>query len=58
MEENYNVDELAFIDDALTEASQYRLTTEVVWSALQAMKQAPNITIQEAVHHGLSEWIK
>ena len=58
MEENYNVNELTFINDTLTEASQYQLTTEVVWSALQAIKQAPNITIQEAIHHGLSEWIK
>jgi hypothetical protein len=57
MEEDYITDELAYIDDVLHEANQFRLATEVVWSALQAMKQ-PNITIQEAMQHGLSEWIK
>ena len=57
MEEDYIIDELAYINDVLTEASQYQLTAEVVWSALQAIKQ-PNITIQEAMQHGLSEWVK
>ena len=57
MEEDYIIDELAYINDVLTEASQYQLTAEVVWSALQAIKQ-PNVTIQEAMQHGLSEWVK
>lgn len=49
--------ELVYIRRVLQEAQKEGLAIEVVWSALQAMRN-PNITIQEAMQHGFSEWIK
>lgn len=39
-------------------AAEWSLDTEVVWSALKAMKENPSLTIGEAINIGASEWIK
>lgn len=46
------------IFNALSDAKEYGLQTEVVWSALKSMKENPNLTIEEAITNGFSEWIK
>ena len=39
-------------------AAEWSLDTEVVWSALKAMKEDPSLTIKEAINVGANEWIK
>ena len=49
-----------FIDvsDCLSEAIEYGLETEVVYTALQTMKEYPQLSISEAIKVGLNEWMK
>lgn len=51
-------EELQEISDCLTEAEYYGLTDKVIWSALNAMKENPELTIEEAITIGLNEWVK
>jgi hypothetical protein len=53
----YNED-LKFVDDVLTEASGYNLTTEVVLEALRSLKNNNKLSIREALQEGLDEWVK
>lgn len=39
-------------------SDEYGLTTEVVYSALQYMKEDPTLSIEEAITHGYNEWVK
>jgi hypothetical protein len=57
MGENITTD-LELTSLLLTHASEHGLDVEVVISALKAMKDDPNLTIQEAMHIGFFEWIK
>jgi hypothetical protein len=50
--------ELKYIENVLKWSQEYNMVPEVIWSALQAMKQDPSISIQEAMYHGYNEWIK
>ena len=50
--------DLADIDNVLSEAREYKLETEVVWSALTAMKDNPNLSIKDAINIGYREWVK
>jgi len=50
--------ELDEINEALKLAEKYNLQAEVVWSALEYMKRHTDSTLAEAIHHGLSEWVK
>lgn len=50
--------ELKYIENVLEWSQEYNMVPEVIWSALQAMKQDPSISIQEAMYHGYNEWIK
>jgi len=38
------------------EANKYRLEVEVFWSAMNALKQDPTLSIEEALDCGLYEW--
>ena len=57
MGENITTD-LELTSLLLTHASEHGLDVEVVISALKAMKDDPNLTLQEAMHVGFFEWIK
>lgn len=50
--------DLDFINICLNKASDYNLEAEVIWAALQAMKQDPSLSINEAMQAGMDEWIK
>ena len=44
------------VADTLDEAVDYNLTVEVIASSFQALKDNPEMSIKEALQHGLSEW--
>ena len=46
------------ISEALRGASEFDLQVEVVWFALKAVKENPQLTIEEAINIGFDEWIK
>jgi len=50
--------ELDEINEALKLAAEYNLQAEVGWAALEYMKRHTDSTLAEAIHHGLSEWVK
>ena len=50
--------ELEAILSLLSKAKEYNLETEVVWSALNSLKNNPTQTIVEAMENGMNEWIK
>lgn len=52
------MEDLKTISEALKEAKEYGLETEVIWSALHSMKTNSNQSIEEAIGSGLGEWIK
>lgn len=52
------MDELEAIHSILSEAKEYNLETEVVWSALNSLKNNSTQTIVEAMENGMNEWIK
>lgn len=53
MEASKELDDIA---SALNEASKHGLEIEVIWSALQAMKECPHYSIGQAMNAGLLEW--
>jgi len=52
------MEDLTIIGEALKEAKEYGLETEVIWSALHSMKTNSNQSLEEAICNGLGEWIK
>lgn len=58
----YNVqDELEVISKTIKNAKidkKTDLTIEVIWSAMNYLKENKKATIEEACVYGLSEWIK
>ena len=50
--------EIRNISKALETAKDYGLLTEVVWSAMNYMKQNPKATLCDAMSYGLLEWVK
>ena len=52
------MNDLKVIYEALQEAKKYGLEAEVIWSALNYVKNNPNQSLIEATHYGLREWIK
>lgn len=50
--------ELENVHNALQEASKHNLQAEVVWSALQGLKNNPEWTVSEAISYGYYEWVK
>jgi hypothetical protein len=46
----------AWITDALKDAGEHGLQTEVVYSALKLMKSHPDAEIDVAVHEAMVEW--
>jgi hypothetical protein len=48
--------EVDVICKALRDAEPYGLQSEVIWSALKAMKNDSNISIAQAIEEGLDEW--
>ena len=46
------------VSEGLQIASNYRLEVEVITFALYAMRNNPNITIEEAMIAGVEEWVK
>jgi hypothetical protein len=55
---NEPLSELNYIANVLEWSQEDNMVPEVIWSALQAMKQDPSISIQEAMLCGYNEWIK
>jgi hypothetical protein len=52
--DEFNADDLDSIGTAINED----LCVEILWSAMNALKQNPNLSIQEAIDMGYGEWIK
>lgn len=52
------MDDLDYIIEALEYVRKYGFEAEVVLTALQAMKNNPNQSIQEAFEFGIDEWIR
>lgn len=52
------VHDLEYIQSLLDESAEYGLTSEVVFFALQSMKNNPNLTIAQAIQMGYDEWVK
>jgi hypothetical protein len=50
--------EIRSISNALKNADEYGISTEVVWSALHYMKENPQATLCDAISYGLLEWVK
>jgi hypothetical protein len=50
--------ELAAIDNGLTEARAFKLEAEVLLWAMKDLQANPTHTIAEAMEAGLAEWIK
>lgn len=46
------------IDKFLKESSQYGLEIECIYSAFDALKKNPALTVKQALKIGLEEWIK
>ncbi len=44
------------VADTMDEAIDSNLTVEVIASSFQALKDNPEMSIKEALQHGLSEW--
>jgi len=53
-----STDEINAVSFALANAYQMSLEVEVVTWALKYMKENPNLTIDEAITMGYSEWVK
>lgn len=51
-------EEIDAIGGFLYRSAMYDLTTEVVWSALKALKENPKLEIAEAMEIGYNEWVK
>lgn len=52
------MEDLKAINEALQEARNYGLETEVIKSALDSMRNDHNKSVFEAIQDGLNEWIK
>jgi len=50
--------DLDYINKILRESKKYGLNTEVVWSALNAMKKDPHMDLKQAITIGYYDWIK
>lgn len=44
--------------DTIANVLNEDLCVEILWSAMNALKQNPNLSIQEAIETGYGEWIK
>ena len=49
---------LVDVSDCLVGAIDYKLETEVVYTALKYMKENPDSTISDAINYGYNEWVK
>lgn len=58
MEEQDILETMGLINEALDQAQQYGLTTEVVYSALTYLKQHPTMSVEDAILFGLEDWVK
>lgn len=52
------VHDMEVISSYLLEAEEYGLLTEVVFYALKAMKENPQLTESQAIVLGYEEWVK
>lgn len=50
--------DLEYVGASLALASEHKLTTEVVYSALMYLKQFPSSSIEECMDAAINEWIK
>lgn len=53
-----NQKDLDYIDYLLTLTRDHKLEAEMIYSALQEMKNDPSLGIVEAIQLGYDEWIK
>jgi len=52
------VQDMEYIQSLLDESAEFGLISEVVFFALQAMKNNPKLTIAQAIQIGYNEWVK
>lgn len=55
---NFMEEQMMIIKSVLDEASKYHLEVEVVYAALQWMKDNPESSIGTAIQMGEAEWLK
>jgi hypothetical protein len=55
---NESQKELEAISNTIDYADSEGLLPEVIWSAMHALKESPELSIQEALREGESEWKK
>lgn len=46
------------INSAINSADFNDLNVEIIWSAMNTLKQQPELSIEQAIECGVSEWIK
>ncbi len=56
LEDDNTMMDLDAIGRVLEVASEYHLQAEVIWSAMNTIKAQPDLSIQDALAHGLLEW--
>ena len=56
--EPFDVDNLAAVGNTIYLAEEYKLTTEVIASAMHYYRSCPEFTMQDALTAGLNEWVK
>ena len=48
--------DLKAVADTLKESGKHGLEVEVLWSAMNALKEDPTLSIEQALNCGLYEW--
>lgn len=51
-------EELSIVNGFLLEATEHGLQAEVVYWALKAMKEDPELSVASAMYDGLIQWVK
>jgi hypothetical protein len=52
------IDQVSLISDLLSRMESIGLEPEIIFSALEAIKENPNLEPYEAMSIGFSEWVK
>jgi hypothetical protein len=50
------LEEVELVDQALREAAPYDLQSEVIASAIQAIRENPELDLSTALQYGLQDW--
>lgn len=52
------VDDMEVVKNALDDAAEHNLESEIVYLALKSIKENPNLSIKEAISNGYHKWLK